>query len=151
MPVFPSLEWFDALRRLVNADPRLRRLGSCDMRVGVQVDDVHIEIVFEAFECAAVRALSEAEAQTSCDFVLAMNGAQWRAMLDNIRAHHGADPRHTLNSLELPKVLHVRETADYSRRDKFYQYNQTLQFFFDTAAGLDAAERARPTSGREAS
>lgn len=139
MPVFPSLEWFDALRRLVNADPRLRSLGSCDMRVGVQVDDVHVEVVFEAFECTKVRALSGPEAQTSCDFILAMNGARWRAMLDNILAHHGADSRHTLNSLELPKVLHVRETDDYSRRDKFYQYNQTLQFFFDTAARLDAA------------
>lgn len=139
MPVFPSLEWFDAIRQLVNADARFRRLGSCDMQVGVQVDDVFVEVVFEAFECTKVRTLSVTEAHTSCDFVLAMHGTQWRAMLDNIRAHHGADARYTLNSLELPKVLHVRETADYSRRDKFYQYNQTLQFFFDAAARLDAA------------
>ena len=136
MPVFPSVEWFEALRQRVNADPRLRELGSCDVRVGIQIDETYYEVVFEAFECTQVRAISAAEA-ADCDFILAMPGKQWRDMLENIRTHHGADRQHTLNSLELPRILEVRETTDYSRRDKFYQYNHTLQFFFDSAAQLD--------------
>lgn len=136
MVIFPSVEWFDALRQLVNADPRFRAFGNCDVRVGVQIDENCYALEFEAFACTQVRAISAAEVE-ACDFVLEMSGKQWREMLENIRAHGSADRRHTLNSLDLPNILHVRATTDYSNRDKFYQYNQSLQFFFDTAAQLD--------------
>jgi hypothetical protein len=30
MPVFPSTEWFNAIKDLVNADPAFRQLGTVD-------------------------------------------------------------------------------------------------------------------------
>jgi hypothetical protein len=58
-------------------------------------------------------------------------------MLGDIQRHGGASQPYTLNSLELPQRLCVREAADAAGRDKFYQYNQSRQLFFDSAAGLE--------------
>ena len=47
--VFPSVEWFQAVQQLVNADPEFRRLGSVDAGMGVKVGSRVFVITFEAF------------------------------------------------------------------------------------------------------
>jgi hypothetical protein len=53
--VFPSIEWFQAIQELVNADPEFRRLGSIDATMGVKVGAKVFVVTFEAFECSNVR------------------------------------------------------------------------------------------------
>ena len=38
MPVFPSVEWFTAIKDIVNADPAFRQLGTVDAVIGVKVE-----------------------------------------------------------------------------------------------------------------
>jgi len=59
MPTFPSIDWFEAVRELVNNDEEYRRLGTFDSTVGVKAGDQVFELTFEAFECAGVREISE--------------------------------------------------------------------------------------------
>ncbi len=61
MPQFPSLEWFETIRTLVNQDGRLRKLGTCDAVMGVKVQDQAFEITFDAFDCVGVREISLAD------------------------------------------------------------------------------------------
>ena len=49
MPVFPSVEWFDAIKNIVNNDPAFRQLGTVDATVGVKVEHKIYELKFEAF------------------------------------------------------------------------------------------------------
>ena len=58
MPTFPSVQWFEAVRELVNNDAAFRQLGTIDARVGVKVVDQLFEITFEAFECTAVQEIA---------------------------------------------------------------------------------------------
>ena len=39
MPTFPSTEWFETVRNIVNNDEGFRRLGTVDARVGIKVGD----------------------------------------------------------------------------------------------------------------
>ena len=55
MPVFPSVEWFDAIKTIVNSDAAFRHNGTIDTVVGVKVGAQIFEITFEAFECEKVR------------------------------------------------------------------------------------------------
>ena len=54
---FPSIEWFNALRDIINDDAAYRHIGTCDAIVGVKVPDAkkHFLITFEAFEVLADR------------------------------------------------------------------------------------------------
>jgi hypothetical protein len=36
---FPSVEWFNAIREIVNTDEGYKRLGTCDSVVGIKVPD----------------------------------------------------------------------------------------------------------------
>ena len=59
MPVFPSVEWFQAVRTAANADPAFRSLGTAEAQVGVKVgDDVYV-LDFDAFECSGVSQVEE--------------------------------------------------------------------------------------------
>src|SRR5690348_3267686 len=57
MPVFPSVEWFQALADIVNKDENYRKQGNCDATVGIKVGDRMFEIDFEAFEVTSVKEL----------------------------------------------------------------------------------------------
>ncbi len=59
MPVFPSVEWFNAIKDIVNSDPAFRQLGTVDAVVGVKVGSKIFELTFEAFECTDVREAAE--------------------------------------------------------------------------------------------
>ena len=135
---FPSLEWFETLRRLVNGDAEYRRLGTVDASMGVKAGDAIFIVTFAAFECQAVRAGTEYDLIT-VDFFLEMAPDAWRAMLDNIRQNGGASAGQTLVSLDMMNEISNNATGDQLRADLFFRYNQSLQRFFDLSAGLNTA------------
>ena len=48
---FPSVEWFEALREIMNADEtRFKNLGGADITFGVRVDDEDDEIASRVFK-----------------------------------------------------------------------------------------------------
>ena len=55
MPKFPSIEWFDQVKRVINADPMFRSLGSCDTTVGIVVSELVYAIKFEGFLCESIK------------------------------------------------------------------------------------------------
>ncbi len=136
MPAFPSVEWFEALRERVNADPAYRKLGTCEARVGFLVGRRCYRVVFDAFRVGEVSELDPRGIEASSDFVLEMGDEDWRDLIRNVRQHGRADAEHTLNTLVFPDKLRLRY-RDSIGMDKFYQYNQSLQHFLDSAAGVD--------------
>jgi hypothetical protein len=136
MPVFPSVEWFQAVADIVNKDENYRKQGNCDAAVGIQVGDRMFEIDFEAFEVTSVKEL-EASTPRDLDFTLVLPYDQWKEMIENIKEHGQADLTHTLNSIDLAAVDELAQSDDYYRRDLFYRYNQSFQIFFDASAKID--------------
>ncbi len=132
---FPSIEWFAALRDLVNKDERYHKLGTCETRAGFQVGNRCFELVLDAFQVGDIRELKPAEADQSADFVLEMDEAGWKEMLASIVANGGADADHTLNTLVFPGRMKLRYRDSFGM-DKFYLYNQSLQYLVNSAARL---------------
>lgn len=148
MPVFPSVEWLEALRQTVNADESFRRLGTVDTVMGIKVGEKVYQITFEAFACADVRKIGTADLR-DVDFWLELPYEGWKEMLENIRQHGEADLRHTLNTIDLEQPEGFARSYDGYRRDAFYRFNQSLQDFFNASARVDTtfapeAETARP-------
>ena len=135
---FPSVEWFHALREIVNADDDYRKLGTCDAVVGVKVPDAgkSFRLTFEAFEIIDASEASEAEAEDS-DFWLEMPYERWKEMLQNIKDNGKADLHHTLNTIDLEDPEGFARSHDGYRRDAFYRFNQSFQHFFDSSAKID--------------
>ena len=136
MPTFPSTDWFEAIRELVNADEQYRRLGTVDTSVGVKVGDALYEVSFEAFECTGVREIQESDLRDT-DFWLEQSPEEWREMLENIKQHGAADLQHTLNTLDLNYPEGFARSHDGYRRDAFYRFNQSLQHFFDSSSKIE--------------
>jgi hypothetical protein len=136
MPVFPSVAWFEDLKERVNGTDRFKHFGTIDCAMGVQVDDQVFKVVFEAFEVIEVAEVADA-ATEDLDFTLTMAGGEWQEMLENIKANGRADLHHTLNTLDLEKPEAFAMGDDYTRRDLFYRFNQTLQDFFDATAEME--------------
>ena len=136
--VFPSVEWFQALQEMVNADPDFRRLGSIDLSMGVKVGPRVFIITFEAFECSDVREGTEYDL-IDLDFFLEMSEADWQDLMRNTKENGGADLSHTLNTLDLMAQdgISKNATGDQFRADLFFRVNQSLQHFFDSSAKLD--------------
>ncbi len=137
MPLFPSLEWFEALRDIVNDDPAFRQSGTVDLVMGVDVGGTAFKVVFDAWEVAAVATLDDPDSD-EIDFTLRMPADRWRDLIENIHAHGRADRHHTLNSLDLQSEDNLAQGDDYHRRDKFYRFNQSIQDFFDASARIDS-------------
>lgn len=136
MPTFPSVEWFDAIRQLVNNDDSFRRLGTVDARVGVKVGDKLYELTFEAFECTGAKEITENDLR-DLDFWLEQSPEEWREMLESIKQHGSADLKYTLNTIDLSRPDGFAKSYDGYKRDAFYRFNQSLQQFFDASAKID--------------
>lgn len=136
MPKFPSVEWFDTIRNMVNSDEVFRRLGTVDARVGIKVGDQIFEVTFEAFECVGAKKITENDLR-DLDFWLEQSPDEWREMIDNIKQHGSADLKHTLNTIDLSTPEGFARSYDGYRRDAFYRFNQSLQHFFDASAKID--------------
>ena len=54
-----------------------------------------------------------------------------------IQANGHATHDFTLNSLDLHTETELARGHDYTRRDLFYRFNQTLQEYFDMAAKFE--------------
>lgn len=134
--VFPSVAWFEELRRLVNDDPGYRQIGTVDASMGVKVGDEVFVVTFEAFECSSVRSGNEYDL-INVDFFIEMDSDAWKAMLENIKANGGAEAGQTLVSLDMLNEISNNATGDQLRADMFFRYNQSLQHFFDLSANLD--------------
>ncbi|HYM16314.1 MAG TPA: hypothetical protein VEZ14_12215 [Dehalococcoidia bacterium] len=136
MPVFPSTEWFDAVKDLVNADPAFRQLGTVDTVIGVKVQSKIFQITFEAFECTGVREAGPNDLR-DMDFWLEQSYDQWKDMLENIKKNGAADLAHTLNTIDLSIPEGFARSHDGYRRDAFYRFNQSIQDFFNASAKID--------------
>jgi hypothetical protein len=139
---FPSLDWFEAVRALVNEDVEFRQLGSVDTKMGVKsASDIYL-ITFEAFSCTAVSAGTDDDL-FELDFYLDMPPETWQDMLTNIKENGAADHQHTLNTLDLrlPDGLSSNATGDQFKADMFFRYNESLQRFFNLSAQLDTVFR----------
>ena len=137
MPVFPSTEWFDAVREEFNGDESVRGGGggTCDARVGIRVGETNFLLVFEGFDCVSASEIDEAMLE-STDFYLDMSPDDWEDMLSNVQENGGADFDHTLNTidLEIEGGFAISSTGDQYRQDLFFRYNQTFQYFFDLSS-----------------
>jgi hypothetical protein len=136
MPVFPSVEWFNAVREIINHDQAYRHLGTCDALVGIDVSDKVYKLTFEAFEVTDVEEISRDE-EKYLDFTLTMSYERWKQMVENIKKNGRADLDFTLNTLDLDPSAEFARSNDYYNRDKFYRFNQSFQNFFDASARID--------------
>ena len=136
MPTFPSVEWFDTVRELVNSDEKYRQLGTVDATVGIKIDDQLFALTFEAFECSGVKEIEEGDLH-DVDFWLEQSPEQWRAMLESIKQHGTADLQFTLNTIDLTIPDGFARSHDGYRRDAFYRFNQSLQHFFDSSSQIE--------------
>ena len=134
MPVFPSVEWFEAVRDAANGDPAFRRLGTADAHVGVKVGDSVYVLDFEAFECAGVSQVEE-HILRDVDFYLDMTPEDWQSLLTNVRENGGADSEHTFNTLDVESGI-VESSNPYGMNN-FPRYHVTLQRFFDVSAQVE--------------
>ena len=134
--VFPSLAWFEELRRMVNDDPAYRQIGTVDASMGIKIGDEVFVITFEAFDCSGVRAGNEYDL-INVDFFIEMEWDAWKTMLEDIKANGGAGAGQTLVSLDMLNEISTNATGDQLRADMFFRYNQSLQHFFDLSARLN--------------
>lgn len=142
MPVFPSVEWFNAIKDIVNVDPNFRQLGTVDAVIGVKVENKIFELTFEAFECTGVREASSNDLR-DMDFWLEQSYDQWKEMLENIKKNGAADLTHTMNTLDLSNPEGFARSNDGYRRDAFYRFNQSIQDFFNASSKIDTKFAAK--------
>ncbi len=137
MALFPSTEWFDAVRAVFNADESFQGGGggACSALMGVKIADEAFLITFEGAECSGAQKAQDADL-AAADFILEMPYADWQDMVRNIAQNGRADLNHTLNTLDLgrPEGLSHSMHGDQYREDLFFRYNQTMQYFFDASA-----------------
>lgn len=135
---FPSVEWFDALKEIINGDEAYKRHGTCDASVGIKVPEAgkYFVITFEAFEVEDVKETDEAAAENT-DFWIEQSYEKWQEMIKNIADNGQADLHHTLNTLDVEDPAGLARSNDGYRRDLFYRFNQSFQHFFDATAQID--------------
>jgi hypothetical protein len=131
----PIFAWLDKARELCNRDPEFRKLGSCDARVGVKVDDAAFVVTFEAFECVGVTPV-DVESLRDTDFYLDMSREAWRELLTG-----GTEGCASLVSATVDDPELVRASSPLNAL-KFDRYHRTLQRFFDRVAALAAPTAA---------
>jgi hypothetical protein len=137
---FPSVDWFNAIKEIVNTDEGYKRLGTCDAEVGIKIPDLqkYYKITFEAFEVANIQEVDERETEDA-DFWLESPYAKWKELIENIKANGKADLHHTLNTIDLEDPDGFARSNDGYRRDAFYRFNQTFQYFFDASVQIDTS------------
>ena len=137
-------DWFEALGQRMGAEAEsFRRLGYVETRFVVRVlpeagaeDDTGTctGLAFDGYTLTEAKPLPEPWSFDP-DFVICGRESAWSRMLDEIERNGRPELRHTLNSLVLLGDELWLESRDQLREDKFYRYNQSLQEFFNLAAG----------------
>jgi hypothetical protein len=152
---FPSLSFFEALRREMRAErERFARLGFFDTVFGIRVlhegrgAPAEFVLGFEVFDCLRV---SEGLDGVETDFVIEGRFGAWREMLDNIHELGAADTSHSLNTLtHFGEALQVRYD-DPDGHDKMYRFAESIQEFLDLSARVEFEypDGSRPPTRRE--
>ena len=90
MPVFPSEEWFVAVREEYNKDPSLHSGGggACDTVSGLEIADRFYRIQFEGHQCVDIHESSKTDIE-DLDFVISMPEETWREMVKDIQKNGG--------------------------------------------------------------
>jgi len=132
---FPSLQFFEALKRRTAADAAaFEKLGYCDTTFGVAIGSDRYTVRFEVYECVAVEPGIDPGA---VDFVLSAPREVWTAMIRSIVRNGGADAAHTINTLshvgDAVKVVY----EDPEGHDRLFRFMASIQEFFDQARFLD--------------
>ena len=139
-------DWFAVLGQRMGAEAEaFRRLGYIETRFVVRVlpegqgetedgTGMCTGLAFEGYTLGEATALPEPWSFDP-DFVICGRESAWSRMLDEIGRNGRPELRHTLNSLVLLGDELWLESTDQLREDKFYRYNQSLQEFFNLAAG----------------
>ena len=88
MSSFPSVDWFDDVRRVFNADDRYRGAGGghCNCLAGFKIGERVFVATFEGVECSGAVEGDES-ALDDVDFYLDMPADEWREMVANIAAN----------------------------------------------------------------
>ena len=126
MTAFPSIEWLEQAQSKVNNASDLKKLGSCEVTMGIKVGSETYSVTFEAFECSGVSQITEDDLR-DLDFYIDMSKTAW---LEFLRSLNGKEPQ-SLDVLDLEKG--VVKSFHAARRLAFLQYNQTVQTFFALA------------------
>jgi hypothetical protein len=140
LPIFPSVEWFDAVRESFNSDDANRAAGGgmAEADVGIKYDGQIFLLKFAGFECESASIIQLADLDDT-DFYLELHPDDWNEMLVNIQQNGTADMDHTLNTLDLESEdgFARSATGDQYRLDMFFRYNQTMQFFFNASSSVE--------------
>ncbi len=138
-------DWFAGLGERMGVEAEaFRRLGYFETRFVVRVlpeGDTEdgagtcTGLSFDGYTLSEAKSLPEPWSFDP-DFVICGRESAWSRMLDEIERNGRPELRHTLNSLVLLGDELWLESTDQLREDKFYRYNQSLQEFFNLAAGL---------------
>ena len=144
---FPSVGWFRGLAdRMASQPDKYRRLGAVDVTLVPRIvfpdgTSESYALAFAGHGCRGVERVDGTDTHGMRHPVI-VDGeyAAWKEMIENIRAHGHADLTHTLNYLTLPdwplRLIPGDAEEGQLDVDRFYRYNQTLQEFFDEAAGV---------------
>ena len=108
MPKFPSIEWFDQVKRVINADPMFESIKQIDT-----------------------------DGLRDTDFYLEMSTKNWKSFIENIKNNHGADSSHTLNSLDITLPDGLAKSHDQLNKTRFLRYHLSLQAYFDASSKID--------------
>lgn len=136
---------FDRLAAAMNATPeRYEGLGdvNVDLALVMRRSDTapfRLLLGFRGIRCETVAELAEGEERTA-DCWLEGDLEHWQAMFADIVANGGAKGEWTLNTLTIFGERLQLHAGDPMGWDKFHRFNQTLQEFFDGAAGVLAKE-----------
>ena len=146
-PAVDTVAFFEGLAAEMNAQPeRYEVLGDCDLVLGLVMaradgEPFRLQVTFEGVSCLDVSPM-EAGDETLCDCWLEGPLTAWAAMVDDIATNGQTTDHHTLNSLTLLGDEIVLRSSDVMGIDKFSQFNQSLQEFFDRAARTPALRAA---------
>lgn len=138
MAVFPSVAWFEAVRKIYNGDDKYHGggAGACNCVMAIKSGSNVIQLVFEGRDCTQALEIASPDA-ADLDFYLEMEPSAWRAMVENIKENGHASLDQTLNTLDLDAETSICKGADQYRADLFFRYNQTFQNFFDASSRID--------------
>ena len=141
MPMFPSEDWFNAVRDVYNTDSSFHSGGGgeCHTVSGFRIgDEENYLITFEGLLITEIR-LANCDEMNDTDFIIEMPTETWVDMLQYIQEHGHASARHTINSIDLSAedgIAH-NPTDDQYREDLFYRYNQNFQDFFNASSRVE--------------
>lgn len=138
---FPSIEWFEGVRRVFNTEDCFQSPERCDATIGIKIKNAVFVLRFEGFECSSAKLGSE-EKLEKVDFSLEMTLHTWQKMITNIKQNGGADTNQSLDTLDVslsPSGI-VRTNANSKENaDLFFLHNQTFQNFFNASSRIDTS------------